>query len=307
MTLNNIVIDTNLLYEANGNNIFDYNEFILHPNYYDILRFLEIYELDERYRVWVPEIVFSELEKQRLEKYNNSVDTLKKEFEKIQRFTNTELNLPDLNYKLKIQELIEQRIKKDCINVLNIPITADVFRNIINRVKNKEKPFCGEKGKTDKGFKDVLLWESILYKARNDDKEENYILVTENKKDFPLKLIEEFEQEVGGQIEFFYNISEMQENILKINEIEKNIYTEKMLLDSEELIFEINSSLIENGYEKIVSIDKISDLVFEGNNNYKLIVIVKNEEESECCIEQYYLEITISDGEIEISEILPAI
>ena len=44
------------------------------------------------------------------------------------------------------------------------------FRSIIDRAFSKRPPFEGKDKKSDKGFKDALLWESILEFALNQPK-----------------------------------------------------------------------------------------------------------------------------------------
>ena len=106
-----ILLDTNILYELKEE-ITDFSEFKLKNVYDDLNTFLESNELNDYYTILIPEIVFEELKVQRLEKYKDNIDNLKKYYKRIERFVGSKLEIPMVNYKEKIQQLIEKYIQK---------------------------------------------------------------------------------------------------------------------------------------------------------------------------------------------------
>ena len=281
MEITNVILDTNLLYKNKKNEVKNYREFELSSNFDSIVNFLETNDLSDKYKVWVPEIVFMELEKQRKEKYKVSIDNIKKEFEKIKNFKDVELKLPKIRYEKEIKQYIINYIKNYKINVLKIARDGQVFSKILGRCVNKEKPFSGE---SDKGFKDVVLWESIIEYAENNANNEKFILITNNSKDFIKNLEQEFKDRTGKEIIIYYKIKDFQESIMEINEIESRIPLNNSIIESEnesgELIDKINRFISENEEIKIEKLGtddnyelKIQDTVDMGNKEYNIRIL----------------------------------
>lgn len=281
MEITNVILDTNLLYEYGKNEVKNYREFELSSNFDSIVNFLETNDLSDKYKVWVPEIVFMELEKQRKEKYKVSIDNIKKEFEKIKNFKDVELKLPKIRYEEEIKQYIINYIKNYKINVLKIARDGQLFSKILGRCVNKEKPFSGE---SDKGFKDVVLWESIIEYAENNANNEKFILITNNSKDFTKNLEKEFKDRTGKEITIYYKIKDFQESIMEINEIESRMPLNNSIIESEnesgELIDKINRFISENEEIKIEKLEtddnyelKIQDTVDMGNKEYNIRIL----------------------------------
>lgn len=281
MEITNVILDTNLLYEYGKNEVKNYREFELSSNFDSIVNFLETNDLSDKYKVWVPEIVFMELEKQRKEKYKVSIDNIKKEFEKIKNFKDVEVKLPKIRYEEEIKQYIINYIKNYKINVLKIARDGQLFSKILGRCVNKEKPFSGE---SDKGFKDVVLWESIIEYAENNANNEKFILITNNSKDFTKNLEKEFKDRTGKEITIYYKIKDFQESIMEINEIESRMPLNNSIIESEnesgELIDKINRFISENEEIKIEKLEtddnyelKIQDTVDMGNKEYNIRIL----------------------------------
>lgn len=282
MEITNVILDTNLLYEYGKNEIKNYRKFELSSNFDSIVRFLEMNDISDRYKVWVPEIVFMELEKQRKEKYKASIDNIKKEFEKIKEFKDVELKLPEIRYEEEIRQYIINYIKNYKINVLKIAKDGQLFERILERCINKKKPFCGE---SDKGFKDVVLWESIIEYAKDNLNNEKFMLITDNSSDFIKNLEYEFWDRTGKEITIYYKIKDFQESIMEINEIESRIPLNNSIIESEnesgELIDKINKFILENEEIKIEKLEtedinydlKIQDIVDMGNKEYNIRIL----------------------------------
>ena len=165
--------------------------------------------------------------------------------------------------------------------MLKIARDGQVFSKILGRCVNKEKPFSGE---SDKGFKDVVLWESIIEYAENNANNEKFILITNNSKDFIKNLEQEFKDRTGKEIIIYYKIKDFQESIMEINEIESRIPLNNSIIESEnesgELIDKINRFISENEEIKIEKLGtddnyelKIQDTVDMGNKEYNIRIL----------------------------------
>lgn len=284
MEKTNVILDTNLLYESGKNEIKNYKEFELSSNFDSIVSFLETNDLIENYNVWIPEIVFMELEQQRKEKYKVSIDNIKNEFKKLENYDKAEYNLPNINYEKELTKIISEYKKNNKINVLKIPKNEKLFEKILERCVKKQKPFC--KG-SDKGFKDVILWESILDFTNYNKGKEKYILITNNSEDFVKILEQEFFTKTQKNIHIYYKIKDFQEAILKINEIQSRISLDNSLIESEnesgELIDKVNEFLLKTSKQNIEKIKansvngklEIKDIVEIGNKEYNIQVFYK--------------------------------
>ena len=172
----------------------------------------------------------------------------------------------------------------------------DIFNNIIDRVINKEKPFSGKDKDSDKGFKDVLQWESMIEFAKKIDTN-IFLYITKNKNDFPKEIAEEFVKRTNKKIEIFYEIGELQSRILELNKMHSNYLLVdaiiKSLIDSGELIDIVNEKIkFYYGWE-INKINKFQNLTDQSNNCYS--IEVESEDENGNAI--YFVECTLDGNE----------
>lgn len=70
-----------------------------------------------------------------------------------------------------------QKSYKKCIkNIIPYSINEEMFRSVLGRANAKKPPFSAEKGASDKGFKDCILWLSLLdYFKSNGENEVLFI------------------------------------------------------------------------------------------------------------------------------------
>lgn len=158
-------MDTNALFQAYEkkavSTTFNFNSTF--ENVIDMINQLDIYN---QVTVAIPSVVWSEMEKQIIEKHDELLSTYKSTISK-KRFPEYSIqeNL-DINYPEYIKKKIVEYKKEISVGlneVIEIPIaSSNRFESIINRAFGKLPPFEGKDKKSDKGFKDALLWESIL-------------------------------------------------------------------------------------------------------------------------------------------------
>ena len=132
-----------------------------------------------------------------------------------------------------------------------------------------------------------------------------FLFLTKNKNDFPEELSDEFERITGKKIEIFYELGELQNRLLEINQIQSNYLLVDAnidsLLDSGEL-FDIVNEKIKLYYNfEVNSIVNYSDLIDQSNNNYSFnIEVVKDEENL-----PFHIECRLDkDGNINIDDVI---
>lgn len=141
---------------------------------------------------FITQSVFEEIIQQRKEYLSASVSKLKdalKPFDK-------EI---DFSTDVDIEADLKKYLEENHINILPYP-PNDIFPKIIRRAVEKRLPFKAvnenkpDKG-SDKGFKDVLLWESLLNFNYEKERIGKAFLITNNFKDFSEKqLLSEWKQ-----------------------------------------------------------------------------------------------------------------
>ena len=177
-----VVIDTNCFEDFSTNRIISpyCAKDICHTFFAD--------KKDRKYislgQYYITEQVFNEIIQQRKEYYNNK----KKELNDLSIIFNQQYDVPDnINFEKDLM---------DYLTTYNIQILPypdnNIFPNIIKRAIEKKLPFKiigeGKNAKaSDKGFKDVLLWETLLEFNYESNRIGKVFLLTANINDFPEK------------------------------------------------------------------------------------------------------------------------
>lgn len=139
----------------------------------------------------ISEITIEELKKQIIDKYKEELSNLKESYKKFKNIHNIKFDEDEeVKYDEILEKLMEDYIKFHNINIVKTKNIS--LQNLLNRAINKKKPFVGENGNSDKGFKDAVLWESIIEYAKKSENKK-FILLTKNIQDFPKELEDEFE------------------------------------------------------------------------------------------------------------------
>lgn len=214
-----IILDTNILHIRNFN---DYYNFELNTSYTDLQGKIELRDLSSSFKILIPDLVFKELQKQKLKHYEDDSSLLNSLKEKFSNFQDIHFDLPSNN---NYDEFLEQRISefktRNSIETIKTTNEEKNFARIIDKAINKNPPFEGNEKQSDKGFKDALIWESILNYAQNNPGE--YYFYTRDK-GFQNKLIPEFMDLTTNSTMTF--IDEKKKNIL--NELIDTLSDEKI-------------------------------------------------------------------------------
>lgn len=299
MELTEVFFDTNFLRKKN---IDDFSKFKFSTQFEDFIDFLGANDVIDYYKINISEITIEELKKQINDKYKEELLKFKQVYNKFKNVHNIKFNEDEvIKYDEILKELIRTYIEFYNINMVE---TKEIsLQKILNRAINKNKPFVGENGNSDKGFKDAVLWESIIEYARKSENKK-FILFTKNIQDFPRELEDEFESATNKKIEIINEISIIQEKILsEQTDIVKDMLTLNWLNENIQILIDkINDYATEavgsNGYQ-IIDIERIEDLVNKGNDFYSFMIF-----DIEDGIEkQWYVEANYKNGELSIDDI----
>ncbi|MFA5106201.1 MAG: PIN domain-containing protein [Candidatus Micrarchaeia archaeon] len=162
-----IIFDTNALARYT-NYSFVFPDF--GADYIEIENFINNYNLSKQVKTAIPKLVLEEILQQRSESFDVHVKTLEKAHTIFKDFHGVKLSLPneDYNYKNEIKEKLYFSLKNKEDFIIDFP-KSDSFDKMIGDVIERKAPFrrVGDNG--DCGFKDALIWASILnYKKIND-------------------------------------------------------------------------------------------------------------------------------------------
>ena len=164
-TIYYLIFDTNALFQAYEKKA-DFTTFSFNATFENVIDMINKLDIYNQVTVAIPSVVWNEMEKQIIEKhdelllsYRNIIT--KKLFPEYSIIENPTINYPEY-IKTKIVEYKEE-ITKGLNKVIEIPVASNNrFESIINRAFSKLPPFEGKEKRSDKGFKDALLWESVL-------------------------------------------------------------------------------------------------------------------------------------------------
>ena len=170
MTLNNevvyyLIFDTNVLFQAYEKKA-DFTSFSFNATYKNVIDMINQLDIYDQVILGIPSVVWNEMENQIIEKHdelllNFKTTITKRAFPEYSIHENPTINYPEY-IKTKIKEYKEE-ISGGLNEVIEVPIASNNrFESIINRAFSKLPPFEGKNKKSDKGFKDALLWESVL-------------------------------------------------------------------------------------------------------------------------------------------------
>lgn len=170
-----ILIDTNMLHVTNFK---DYNKIQFLSNLEKLINDINANEFKDRVTIVLPEIVTDELIQQQIESYNKEIEKLLKI--KFPCFDVTKHSDYENHIKSEIDNELTL-IKDKLVKIKEAPIPKDLkIHKLVERAIKKNPPFLGKDKESDKGFKDVILWESLIeYKEKN--LKEKIILCTDDK------------------------------------------------------------------------------------------------------------------------------
>ena len=169
------------------------------------------------------------MQQQKVEAYQDDCDKWEKLCNSFGDYAKGEIYIDEKSFSEKLKKQIQSRIEEyECIVM---PICKSIwFESIIERALAKNPPFEGKEKESDKGFKDTVLWYSILDFARENHGE--YVFITNDNIFYNniRDLKREFNEETGSDLYICRSYDEVLQYVV-VKESEK--YIESVSINEE--------------------------------------------------------------------------
>ena len=283
----NVFIDTNIIEEYvpwQKGSCLRCAEFPEGKDFFDLTKFARNNNL-KNFTICFPEVVIKEIQNHLRDAYTNTQKSYSDILENVKRIFGqtfnekhefSHQNIDALN--AFIMEETSRFIAKYSIRV--IPHPNDIFQELLRKALAKEPPFSAVKanGKefSDAGFKDAVLWESLLNEARKD----NTLTILFSKdgdfsKAIPVDMIDKIfiygkYQDVIDKLKAVYNLSEKDEIICRVK---TDTYLWERAMEDVQITGSFDISSV-----NIISIDPYSDMDesddMSGTQGYSIIASI---------------------------------
>lgn len=190
-----VVFDTNILFQ-NYDQKADFNNFTFNATFRNVLDMVNQLDIYEQVTIAIPEVTWNEMKKQIIEAHDKKILDLETTLRKWKFPEYNIIKNETIDYSAFISKSIcdyQKEIEKGINAIITLPVPSNErFKGIIKRAFDKAPPFVGKEKNSDKGFKDVLIWESILEFVLSH-KQANIIFYTKDN-GFKEVLIKEFQE-----------------------------------------------------------------------------------------------------------------
>ncbi|MCK5450005.1 DUF4935 domain-containing protein [Candidatus Pacearchaeota archaeon] len=158
-------------------------------------------------QIAIPKIVLEELKYQQKNSFENEKRCLSENFKKFSQLPNSEIKLPDLDYDSYLDEKTLAYMGVYKIKEIENP-PNEILNKLIEKVLKKEKPFYKSGFKVDSGFKDSIIWESILmFVSKN--RYDKYFFPSGDSDFEDEKLKKEFAQITGRELSIVKEVADL--------------------------------------------------------------------------------------------------
>ena len=292
-----LIFDTNALFQAYEKKA-DFTSFSFNATFENVIDMINKLDIYNQVTIAIPSVVWNEMKKQIIEKHDDLLLAFKNTITKKIFPEYSICENPEINYSEYIEtEIIKykEELSKGLNKVIEIPIASDSrFESIINRAFMKLPPFEGKDKKSDKGFKDALLWESVLEFAIKHPKSKIIYYSKDNA--FGDFLLKEFAENVVDSVLFICkNESEVKTQLeIWAKEIDQYSYQPIEEYDeNKEIVDWINS---EDFIEQVINQD--FDLAEKGRLITSTVTSLINIDNIECFnlnedSKEYYIEVVL--------------
>ena len=211
-----IVVDTNIC--RMGDSYCDFKKFKLSAKVVNLEMWIK-YVRNEDIQIVIPEMVIRELKKQRCDLYSKKKNELLSYIDN-NPFPDITINFDteqEFDYNEYFTQQIDAFFNTSKVVVNTMPINFD-FNSILERAINKRAPFEGGEKQSDKGFKDAVIWESLLEYKRNNPNRKIIYYSNDNRFDKELKY--EYRKKFGEDLEIIKSDEDALKYVLQTTEKE---------------------------------------------------------------------------------------
>ena len=166
------ITDTNILKKGKDELNRD-SKFLNNANFFiEYIESLEKTSNNDKLIYFMPNIVIEELYYQKLRAFQIRYEALCKSYQDISYGLNGKLPICNIENVLNK----EKEEYKDRIKIIELPYNKKIFRELTQDALKKNPPFdkTEEGKKTDAGYKDALIWKTIIYSKEIDECEKVY-------------------------------------------------------------------------------------------------------------------------------------
>lgn len=238
-----IVFDTNAIYKL-----------------YDRLENTIPKVINNNYFPYIPQLVIYEYKNLFARDFKSETKKMMNKFKPYIEYVDKK-NIDDtLQYiQIDIQSRLEVLFKN---RIIKYDESSEAFNKIINRALEKIQPFVldNEKNKSDKGFKDTIIWLSVIEYFKNQG-EDNVIFVSDDTvfSSNNSILINEFKSHTNKNITF-----KTHEEFSKMIAYEDNKKAENIALNNNDLDFEHNEEIHNISDEELARLrEAIDHIIYE--------------------------------------------
>lgn|GEM_PF-2652180 len=199
-----IIVDSNVLFQS-ANSGGDLRCYKFNKSFFNIYDLIKDSRLQDYISIIIPDIVWEEIKQQIFECYNQIISDASKYLQ--YNIPGLAVSVEHFDYRSYMEEMMsevkERSIEQD-IAQFDIPLPYFGFRRIIERALKKEPPFLGKGKESDKGFKDAVLWESILQFKEKHLQRKLYFYSKDN--GFSQQLQIEYRELFSDEISIFHDL-----------------------------------------------------------------------------------------------------
>ena len=277
------VTDTNIL-KKNPGELNKEEKFLNNMDFFiEYIESLKKTSSDKELIYFMPTIVVEELYYQKLSTYETRYKILKENYAQISYGLIGEFPKCDIeNILLKEKE---EYMSNDAITKIDLPYDESIFKELIEDALRKNPPFdkSTEKGKSDAGYKDALIWKTIIHNKAIDACEKMYFfsgdkIFSENK-EYLINEFKKYHDNTELKIIYYEPNGRQRQNCLK-NIIQDN-------------------NLIETEIIKLYDLDLILNTIKEIKYNYMEEVYYNSQERNNKLIDVLFNEFSTDDFNIE--------
>lgn len=157
-----VFLDSNILHSKST----DFTKARFAERLEELIGEIEVNDLYTYVKLVIPQLVISELRKQQIDDCSDTVKDLRKI-----KVTSQVIQLPQ-DYEKTCDEVFDNTLDSLQDGTVKVDVAPyppnEALQGLIQRAISKQPPFEGKDKESDKGFKDALIWESLLeYKKQN--------------------------------------------------------------------------------------------------------------------------------------------
>lgn len=286
------ITDTNIL-EKNSKELYKGSKYLdttdLFTEYINSLKRSKLKSKDNVI-YFMPDIIVEELYEQKKSLLNRKYDTLKEKYIELEFVLKGEL--PTHNIKELLDK--EKEKYKEKYTILHLNYSEKVFYELVEDSLRKNPPFdkSSEGRKTDAGYKDALIWKTILYSKEIDKCDKLYLFsgdkIFSDNEEYLHNEFKKHHLETELIIKYVEPDEKKRQNSLEIMISENNlIETDIIKLYNPELILKSLKNIKYNYSEEIYYLDNeerkiiLEDIIFSDLDESDFILNDVREENEE--------------------------